>query len=66
MNINLTLTQDQLKIINDSLMDAPYKHSAPLIANINFQIQKQFNLKMDEQKTGGEYKQTVDNSPNNF
>jgi len=66
MNINLTFTKEQLAIINASLMEAPYKHAAPLIADINSQIQKQFDVKADERQAGSNNGQVVDSSPNNF
>ncbi|CAB4163165.1 hypothetical protein UFOVP809_5 [uncultured Caudovirales phage] len=50
MNITLSFTQEQLSIINASLMEAPYKLAAPLIADINLQIQKKFDAKVDEQQ----------------
>jgi hypothetical protein len=54
MKITLSFTQDQLNIINASLTDAPYKLAAPLIADINAQIQKQFDTKADEQTPSGQ------------
>jgi hypothetical protein len=65
MTIILSFTQEQLAIINASLMEIPYKHAAPLIADINAQIQKQFDAKADQTQTGS-IPQTVDDSPNNF
>ena len=65
MKTTLSFTQEQLAIISASLMEVPYKHAAPLIADINAQIQKQFDAKADQTQTGGT-PQTVDDSPNNF
>lgn len=65
MKITLSFTQEQLSIINTGLMEVPYKHAAPLIADINAQIQKQFDAKSDQTQTGS-ILQTVDDSPNNF
>ena len=48
MNITLTFTKEQLAIINAGLMEIAHKHAAPLIADINLQIQKQFDAKVDE------------------
>jgi hypothetical protein len=41
MNIKLELTQEQLNIIATALQDMPFKAVAPLINNINTQIQAQ-------------------------
>jgi hypothetical protein len=37
----LDLTVEQLAIIDSALAEAPFKRAAPLIRNINEQIQKQ-------------------------
>ena len=66
MKTNLSITQEQLAIISASLMEAPYKHAAPLIADSNSQIQKQFDAKSDERQAGSNNGQAVDSSPNNF
>jgi hypothetical protein len=54
MKTTLSFTQEQLGIINASLLEIPYKHAAPLIADINSQIQKQFDAKADEQTPSGQ------------
>lgn len=38
---NFVFTKEQLSIINSALMEFPYRISAPLIQEINIQIQKQ-------------------------
>lgn len=43
----LTFTQKQMQVINAALNEIPFKHAAPLIAEINKQIQEQFNNKVD-------------------
>lgn len=52
--IILSFNNEQLKIINEALLAMPYKYAAPLINDINTQIQKSFDEKVDkeERKTG--------------
>jgi hypothetical protein len=52
MKFNLSLTKEQLGIINAALMEAPYRIAAPLIQDINSQIQRQFDLAKDDGPTG--------------
>lgn len=44
----LTFNEQQLQVLSNALIEIPYKLSAPLIADINLQIQKQFDTKVDE------------------
>jgi hypothetical protein len=44
---NLSLTKEQLGIINAALMEAPYRIAAPLVQDLNLQIQRQFDLAAD-------------------
>lgn len=37
----ITFTDQQLAVLNDALVQMPYRLAAPLIAHINEQIQKQ-------------------------
>jgi hypothetical protein len=39
---------EDLKIINAALIEAPYKYAAPLIAKINKQIQDAHNANLDK------------------
>ena len=50
--INLSLNQEQLTVINAALMEVPYRVAAPLIQDINKQIQQQFDLAKDDGPTG--------------
>lgn len=40
MKIKLELTQDQLNVLNAVLIEIPYRMAAPLINNINKEIQR--------------------------
>lgn len=51
MKFNLSLTKDQLAIVNAALMEAPYRIAAPLIQEINKQIQHQFNTAKSNELT---------------
>ena len=66
--ITLTFTQEQLQVLNAALGDVPYRVAAPLIANINSQIQQQFNQREDDDApTGSNYNlPQTDESPNNL
>jgi hypothetical protein len=66
--ITLTFTQEQLQVLNTALGDVPYRIAAPLIANINSQIQQQFNQREDDNApTGSNYNLPVtDSAPNNL
>jgi hypothetical protein len=50
-NITLEFTQDQLKVLNDALIEMPFRVAAPLIQQINMQIQQQFDKNADLQDT---------------
>jgi hypothetical protein len=41
MTYTLTLTQEQLNVIAAGLQEMPFKHAAPLVAEINKQISEQ-------------------------
>ena len=43
MNFNISLTKEQLNIVNLALMEVPYRLAAPLIQEINTQIQNQLD-----------------------
>jgi hypothetical protein len=66
--ITLTLTQEQLHILNAALGDVPYRVAAPLIASINSQIQRQFDQREDDDAPTGSNRNLpqVDDSPNNL
>lgn len=51
-NITVEFTQDQLKVLNDALVEMPFRVAAPLIQQINMQIQRQFDLTKDDGPTG--------------
>lgn len=50
----LEFTQDQLKVLNDALVEMPFKVSAPIIQHINMQIQRQFDIAKGDDPTGQE------------
>jgi hypothetical protein len=54
MKFNLTLTKEQLSVVNLALMETPYRIAAPLIQEINTQIQRQFDLAKGNDPTGQE------------
>lgn len=54
MKFNLSLTKEQLSIVNAALMEAPYRIAAPLIQDINAQIQRQFDIAKGDEPTGQE------------
>jgi hypothetical protein len=45
---SLEFSQDQLNVLNQALIELPFRIAAPLIQQINMQIQKQFDEKVDE------------------
>ena len=51
---NLTLTEDQLRIINNALLDAPTRYGMPLIQDINAQMQRLFDAAKGDDPTGQE------------
>lgn len=54
MKFNLSLNKEQLGIINAALMEAPYRIAAPLISELNVQIQRQFDIAKGDEPTGQE------------
>lgn len=52
--INLSFTKEQLEIINNALLETPTKYGAPLIQDINIQIQRQFDIARGDEPTGQE------------
>lgn len=65
--ITLTFTQEQLQVLNAALGDVPYRMAAPLIANINSQIQRQFEREDDDAPTGSNHNlPQTDSAPNNL
>lgn len=52
MKINFSFTKEQLAVINSALMEAPYKLAAPLIQDINTQIQRHFDVAKGDDPTG--------------
>jgi len=56
---NITLNEDQLKIINLSLMGAPFGQVAPVVAHINSEMQRLYNEQYDRQREP----KTVDHHP---
>jgi hypothetical protein len=66
--ITLTLTQEQLQVLNAALGEIPYRVAAPLIGSINSQIQRQFDQREDDDAPTGSNRNLpqVDDSPNNL
>lgn len=54
MKFNLSLNKEQLGIINAALMEAPYRIAAPLINELNVQVQRQFDIAKGDDPTGQE------------
>jgi hypothetical protein len=52
MKITLIFTKEQLEIINNALLETPTKYGAPLIQDINSQIQRQFDAAKGDEPTG--------------
>lgn len=49
---SLTFTQQQLQVLNQALVELPFRVSAPLIQHINVEIQKNFDEHKDDGPTG--------------
>ena len=49
---NLTFTEDQLRVINNALLDAPTRYGMPLIQDINAQMQRLFDIAKGDDPTG--------------
>jgi hypothetical protein len=65
--VTLILTQEQLQILNAALLEVPYRIAAPLISNINSQIQRQLQREDDVAPTGSNHNLPVtDATPNNL
>jgi hypothetical protein len=56
---NITLNEEQLKIINLCLMGAPFGQVAPVVAHINSEMQRLYNEQYDRQREP----KTVDHHP---
>lgn len=52
MNFNLIFTKEQMAILNAALIELPFKVAAPLIQDINAQIQRQFDEAKGDDSTG--------------
>ena len=50
--ITLTFTQQQLAMLNQALVELPFRVAAPLIQHINAEIQRQFDARADDGLTG--------------
>lgn len=51
-HITLTFTQQQLAVLNQALMELPFRVAMPLIQHINAEIQKQFEARASDGPTG--------------
>jgi hypothetical protein len=45
--VHISFTPQQLEVVNEGLVNLPFKISAPLISHINAEIQKQFEAAND-------------------
>jgi hypothetical protein len=50
--IKLEFSREQLAVINHLLIEAPYKLAAPIIQDINAQIQRSFDESVGDGPTG--------------
>ena len=48
----ISFTPEQLQVVNEGLVNLPFKLSAPLISHINAEIQKQFDIAKGDDPTG--------------
>lgn len=52
-SIPIRFSQQQLAVLNNALVNMPYKDAAPLIAHINAEIQRSFDQKQDDDGLSG-------------
>jgi hypothetical protein len=52
MKLTLSFTKEQMSILNAALVELPFKIAAPLIQEINAQIQRQFDTAKGDDPTG--------------
>lgn len=52
--MKLEFNEQQIQILNVALLELPYRIAAPLINNINQQIQEQSELELDNKKEKSE------------
>jgi hypothetical protein len=52
MKVILSFTKEQMAILNSALVELPFKIAAPLIQDINAQIQQQFDAAKGDDPTG--------------
>ena len=52
--MKIEFNEQQLQILNEALVNLPYKIAAPLINHINAQIQHQFDIAKGNYPTGQE------------
>jgi hypothetical protein len=52
MKFTLSFTKEQMAILNAALVELPFKIVAPLIQDINAQIQQQFDAAKGDDPTG--------------
>lgn len=55
--ITIAFTEQQLSVINQLLMQAPYGVAAPIVNHINAQIQAAFDRRVDEATEAGSVRQ---------
>ncbi len=52
MNFNLTLTEQDMQILNNALVEQPFKHVVGLIQKINQQVNAQVTKEVTDVVTG--------------
>lgn len=50
--LKITFTQEQMQVLNDALIELPFKKAQPLIQHINAEIQRNFDEKADDKPSG--------------
>lgn len=45
--VSISFTQEELKVLNEALVELPFRKAAPLISSINAQIQRQYESSYD-------------------
>jgi len=52
MKFTLSFTKEQMAILNAALVELPFKIAAPLIQDVNAQIEQQFDAAKGDDPTG--------------
>jgi hypothetical protein len=49
--VTITFNEEQLRVLNDALVQLSYRVAAPVINHINVQIQRQLSIKAEQSKS---------------